>query len=720
MRWALFNYTRKLKFVTLIKYNTMLNTNIIEVILGVSALFVISFLGLTVYLRNPRSYTNRLFLALTIVLDTYVITNFLSLHPPLKTPENQLFWIRVVMSEGSFIGPALFLLVHTFPHEKITLAKKYLVALGAIAVTSAVMSMMDLVFKAIEYPGGMPLPIPGWGMVVFFADFIGLFALSFIVLILKYRRTFGEEKLRHLHLLLGVLVSFSLMGISSTIAVAILKNSAFVFLSPIYPVILSSFIAYAIIKHRFLDIQPIIARTVSYLFLIVIIAAVYILALFLGTVFIAKTDINLPTAVISAVVALVAALTFQPLQALIRKLTDKIFFKGLYNSEQLLADLMQVMSETLDLDVLTQQLLSALIKEMRLTKAAFIILDDHNIIDVKSIGYDSHALVMSPLEGLIHKELRVGMRSFIFQDLTDEGVKALFRQYGVEILIPIKVDKKEVAILVAGPKAAGDIYSKRDINFIEVLASEAGIAIQNATLFSDLKKASESKSRFISVVSHQLRTPVSGIRWSLEMLKQEPIAKKEREEFLGNAYQGVVFLSEQLDDILTALDIYDRKIFIKKEDCNLTTICNNIVLEFMTAIKTKQLAIDYAIDPDAHLVQADPIKLEKVMKILIKNAIVYSPNGGRIKISSRFDDKNNRRKTVVSISDEGIGIAEDERDHVFEQFFRSDKARTALPNGLGLGTFIAQAFIKAQGGDMWFFSKGRNQGADFHFSLPVD
>ncbi|MEK7560434.1 MAG: ATP-binding protein [Patescibacteria group bacterium] len=227
----------------------------IEILLGVLALTATSALGAIIHIRNPKSWTHRLFLLLAIAIDFYIIVNFLSLHPPRQTPDDQLFWIRAVMFVTSFIGPILVLLVHTFPGHRITMRRRFIALLLFLMIASAAASLMPFVFQSIHYPEGEPIPVPGPGMPVFFLDFIGLFILSFIILILKHRRAQGEEKMKLRHLLAGVIASFSLMGISTVIFVVILRTSAFVFLGPIFPVILITFIAYAIVKHNLFSIQ---------------------------------------------------------------------------------------------------------------------------------------------------------------------------------------------------------------------------------------------------------------------------------------------------------------------------------------------------------------------------------------------------------------------------------------------------------------------------------
>ncbi|MDP3735083.1 MAG: ATP-binding protein [bacterium] len=226
-----------------------------ELLLGALAFSTAGLLGLVVFLRDRKSATHQLFFVLAVLIEAYIVVNFVSLHPPRTTPESQLFWIRMVMFVVSYIGPTLLLLVTTFPAKRIRLSWRLLVPVGMLMVASAAASLLPFVFSSIHYPEGEPIPIPGPGIFVFAADFVGLFILSFVVLLVRYRRAVGPERSMLNYLFWGVVVSFSLMAIFAFLFVVVIKTSAFVFLGPIFPVILMASIAYAIVRHRMFNIR---------------------------------------------------------------------------------------------------------------------------------------------------------------------------------------------------------------------------------------------------------------------------------------------------------------------------------------------------------------------------------------------------------------------------------------------------------------------------------
>ncbi|MBI4066982.1 hypothetical protein HY407_01260, partial [Candidatus Gottesmanbacteria bacterium] len=360
---------------------------LIEVIIGAITVILNTYLGFLVYFKGKKSWTDRLFFFLTLVLSSYVIVNYLSLHPPRNTPEDQLFWIRVVMAVFSFLGPTLFLLIHTFPKENITIGKKYLVIISLILAAAVSASLSPYVFTHMEYPNGQPVPVPGPAIPIIFLDFAGLFVLSFILLIYKYIKSEGREKVQYSFFLMGITSTFTLMILSTFISVVVFKYSGLVFMGPTFALLLVGFITYAIVKHRFLDIRLVVARAVSFTLLIGILGllSAFLFAV-LSSLFVTST-LEPRTITISTVLALFMAATFQSFRRFIEKITDKIFYKDRYNTRNLLYGMALIMASTLKLEDLTHQMLKELITKMKITRGAFILKEEDVIYNVAQEGF---------------------------------------------------------------------------------------------------------------------------------------------------------------------------------------------------------------------------------------------------------------------------------------------------------------------------------------------
>ncbi|GEM_PF-755371 len=692
--------------------------SIAELSLSAVAFLAVTYITFAVWLRNPKSWTNRLFLLLGGILALYVPINYLSLNPPQGTPENQLFWIRVVMFLASIKGPALLLLAHTFPSEKILMPVRYLGILAISAIVGAAASLSPLVFEGVQYIDGQPLPIPGPGVILFLLNFGGSVILSFVILRFKYARSSGMERAKIYDFLIGILLTFILIIVATLFSIFIFQSSFAVFLGPIFPVILMAAIAHAVVKHKFLDIQPIIARAVSYFFLIVAMAVIYSSILFVTANVVVGYKFDIYNLFLGITLAIGIAISFQFLQAGIRKITDRVFFKGLYNFDELLAKLTQAMIAKIDLDELTKSLLEILTREMRVTKAAFLIIENHAIREVRGVGYREQDFMENSLESLLHDARSKSIRLIVFDELQDGLLKETFRKNDVMVAIPICSGDKEVALLILGPKSAGDLYSKKDLMLLEIFASESGIVIENAQLYENLKFALEAKSQFISVVSHQMRTPISAIRWSLELLQNKKITSAKRLEFMRNAYHNSIFLTEQLDDVLTALAIQDKGISVELEFCDLGSVTSELLVSFRHEIEKKNIDVKFNLGVRVASAMCDLPKIKKIIQVLLKNAIAYTKVGGRVEVSSEERIIGGKPNFLIAVTDTGIGLSSDEKEKIFGKFFRGETARLMLPDGMGLGMFIARAFVAAHGGRIWAESEGRDKGSTFYFAIP--
>ncbi|MEK7146996.1 MAG: histidine kinase dimerization/phospho-acceptor domain-containing protein, partial [Patescibacteria group bacterium] len=633
----------------------------IEIIVAAIAMVSYIYLGLAVYIRDPKSWTNRLFFLLSLVFITYDIVNPISLHPLEKTPDNQLFWIRMVMFTVSFIGPLIFLLVHTFPRKKISLDKKYLIGIILLNIATAAASLSPLIFESIDYPNGTPTPNPGSGVFLYFLDFPGLILLSIILLISKYRRSIGKEKEQLYYFLIGVFATFSLMAISTFILVAVLKTPAGVFLGHTSPLILSLFIAYAIAKNQFLDIKPAIAKAVSYIFVLIAIAFIYVAVLLLGINLLFGYKIPVENLVLYTVITAVGALSFQPIHKLTRKLTDKIFFKGAYLTEELLTRVGHIISGTIDLEILTTVILRIILKEMRVSKGAFLIIDEHKIINIKQIGFIDHQLSAQQMELLFHYIPLYKL--FIFEELEEGELKDFFRKNDIMLALPIRVETNEVAILALGPKLSGEIYSKQDIDFLSIFSSQAGVAIQNAKSYAllqqfsqelekrveertkELKNAQEKelakakevnrlKDEFVFIAAHELQTPVTVIRGFLDLVSEaQSKFPKDIQDYLNSMKNASANLSQLISDLLEIARSEADTIKIEVEPINTGSCLKDEIKKFRETAGKRGIKINVKMPKKSPKIMADLVKTKEVVTNLLSNAVKYNKENGIIDVS---------------------------------------------------------------------------------------
>src|SRR3989344_3931956 len=259
-------------------------------------------LGLFTYYKKPKSSTNRLLAFLAVQISVWAVLNYLSLHA--ATEAATLFWIRIDMLPGAPMGPTLYLLVNSFPNRGLSISKSKLTAIALLVILTMVLAVSPYMFTAAIFEDKNIHAVPGPAIAVFMLNFIGFSLLAFINLVRKLKKSSGLERAQIRYLLFGILATFTLIATTDLLGVVVLKSSFFVPFGPLYSLILIGSISYSIVKHRFLDIRLVVARTVAYTLLILLLGFIYGMGLFAAGKLLTTTRASFNDIVISTILAL--------------------------------------------------------------------------------------------------------------------------------------------------------------------------------------------------------------------------------------------------------------------------------------------------------------------------------------------------------------------------------------------------------------------------------
>jgi len=235
-------------------------------------------------------------------------------------------------------------------------------------------------------------------------------------------------------------------------------------------------------------------------------------------------------------------------------------------------------------------------------------------------------------------------------------------------------------------------------------------------MVEQITRLNKMKSEFVSVASHQLRTPLSAIRWETELLlckfRKEKVNGKQRAS-IENINTLSNKMTRLINDLLDVARIDQGRLIIKKMPVNLATITKEALSGSSALIQEKKIEITFS-DKKVPLVFGDPEKLRMVVENLIGNAIKYTTNHGKIEVKIIRKGEF----VIFSIKDNGVGIPLEQHGRVFDKFFRSDNIVKYQTEGTGLGLYIAKNIIEQLGGDIWFDSV-EGLGSIFSFSIPL-
>lgn len=254
------------------------------------------------------------------------------------------------------------------------------------------------------------------------------------------------------------------------------------------------------------------------------------------------------------------------------------------------------------------------------------------------------------------------------------------------------------------------------------LHDDTGEVEQTIVIVRDISRHKEleaRKSEFISIATHELRTPITAIKGYLSLLDRQAGSLTEKQRhYLSQASQANDRLVRLAEDLLQVVHVEENRLRFVLRPVSLLALSRKVVSEYKSKAKHKGIGLKILPPSCPTVIAADPVRLEQVVANLVDNAIKYSQNGSvELSYSQAEDDVTKERQVILQIKDEGIGIPEKELPHIFDKFHRcSNGSRSEA--GTGLGLFIVKSFMEKQGGNISVRSQ-LNRGSTFVLSFPA-
>jgi signal transduction histidine kinase len=234
--------------------------------------------------------------------------------------------------------------------------------------------------------------------------------------------------------------------------------------------------------------------------------------------------------------------------------------------------------------------------------------------------------------------------------------------------------------------------------------------------FEKLAEANRMKSEFISIVSHQLRAPLSNLAWVIELLMSGRLGKIEEQQF--EYFKILKENSDRMKDLVKDLLIVSRiesaRFSLKKEEFSLEELTKEIIKEFEPFAKASNCEIEFSFEENLPKIYGDRYQIRQVIENLLDNAIRYTKGKGKVKIKI----KKEKNFVHFEIEDNGVGIPKEDQKFIFQKFFRASNVLKYKTQGTGLGLYISKAIIERSGGKIGFKSK-EGVGSTFWFKLPI-
>jgi signal transduction histidine kinase len=277
----------------------------------------------------------------------------------------------------------------------------------------------------------------------------------------------------------------------------------------------------------------------------------------------------------------------------------------------------------------------------------------------------------------------------------------------VWIAVPVPGDLSFVALRDHGP-----LFNDEERDVTVNFAYQIGIASDNARLFEAQQEALQVKDQFLSIVSHELRTPLTTMKGYAQLLTRKLKDEPESQRWAASIDAQIGRLSRLVDDLLDVTRFSRGQFELRRKETALAPILEETVSRFRIISPQHTVRVLH-VDPELKGVW-DRDRLEQVLNNLVGNAIKYSPDGGEVIVTARREGDS----ALVSVRDEGIGISQEDRDQLFDRFYRASAERRGGATGLGLGLYVTRRVVEAHGGTVGVESE-LGKGSTFYFTLPL-
>lgn len=682
------------------------------------------FLSVIVVLRNPSDRNRWLLLLFNAAVGWWIVSYIFA-----DMPSNlSLFWNKMVFINALVMSYAGYLLIASMARR---LGKATVVAGLVLLTWSSVVLFTPLIVQDIA-PRLVDGALQGYNIVrgpgyfLYVASLL-VTSLSLIGFIFRLSRKARGRFKNQLRIIMSGFLGMLIAGVTTGVVLPILLSSSapanYSFLSAF--LIMAAFM-YSIVQQRLFDIRLAITRTVAYLLALLAVTVFYAFAIFgIADVFFHNTDGTLGTRIYYTVAALVVAATFRPLQQLFTRITRRLFFRDTYLTQEVLSRLTALLVRTVDLKLLTQESAAILQDALKVEK-----------LDIITKRPGNHDALLTSLA-------RVSTWPIVVDELAyqDRSVAEKLIEQKISLVSRLKTSQGVVGYITCGGKLRGDALTSQDIELISVASDELAVAVQNALRFEEISRFNltlkeevgdatsqlrasnrklhmldEAKDEFISMASHQLRTPLTSVKGYLSMVLEGDAGSitAEQRKLLQEAYgssQRMVYL---IGDFLNLSRLQTGKFVLEITPVNLARLVGDEVNQLQATAARRGVTLEFHAPSDFPEVPLDDSKIRQVIMNLIDNAIFYSrPNSVvAIELTSHGHDVS------LHVRDAGIGVPASERHHLFTKFYRATNARKVRPDGTGIGLYMAKKVVTAHGGSIIFETK-ENHGSTFGFKLPL-
>ncbi len=692
-------------------FDLTLTTSFISLFQILVSIFILSQ-GIIVIIQNPYSNSNRSFFFFQFCMFLWMIGMGLGYFS--TNDFYTLIFLKIGFIAVSTIPMSTYIFSSYFRSEK---PKDSFVIIGTLTtLLVAINIILDNPFfikGIIHYDWGNYMLIgPGSVLsILLFAFFMFLFGRNLHDSYIK------AERRKKWYLLAFISGMLSFLGIVDFLP-------GYGLWMPIHPPgfifvgVLASFMGYFMIRYNLADIKLVLGRAIGHAFTIGILAVIYILLF----VFLLPGNKTTTDFIFYVTFFILGIYLFNLFIRGGKKLADEIFNKDQKNFEIKIDKFEKQLYHFENLDKFSKEIFDFIEDSLRIENPFFLIINEKDkswsIIKPSGLKIESQKIPMQ-YKGAIKMSAEEDMgpidveEIYNFNEIIKEAISLSKENKGI-MLVPLVTRSNIIGFLVFGKQLTKQSFSFKEKEALKYLASAVSISWENVRLFENIERENRIKMDFITIASHQLRTPLTRLKWALEMMSSKPNLENDIKNIVSELATSTDNMISMVGQLLGVAE-FEKGEIIETSKFLIYPVINEVLSKKEGEANTKGVSIKIENKEKETEVVFSKHSLIIIVETLIDNAIQYTKKGGNVNISIH---KTNKDTVEVQIADNGIGIPKDEQNNIFNKFFRGNNATSIRPDGTGLGLYYAKLLTEKQGGDI-YFSSNEGEGSVFHIILPA-
>ncbi|MFC1583435.1 ATP-binding protein [Candidatus Neomarinimicrobiota bacterium] len=689
------------------------------------------FLGILALIQRPDDKAAHCFHWLSVSVGVMIMSTWASYVIP---PWGVGYMVQILDLLANAAIPVFFVAFSfEFPRKKADGG-------GRVIIPLFLVSMGFLFWMVLSFVQSLNPPIIAehTRFLVAFKSFRWFFSACLIFGVINLLHSYfaaGEEverrKLRWVILGLGLgPLGFILLWVIPYIVLnrALIAPEIVLLISAIAPITFTI----SIVRYQVMDIDLIFNRGTVYFIVLGALLAIY--AMVVGTIAFTVGTFTVRASVIaSGVAATIVALLFEPTRRFSQNLVDRTFFRVRYNYREALGRFGEEVSRCVDEVGLADILVSRADELLRPERIGFYQIERSGSEAVLLAHKDGKRLTAPGIAAEIAERVRGRTTPLALDEKLESGRphesmdEELSQRAGIVLAFGMQSEKGDPrGVLVLGAKKSGARFNLEDIDLLNSVVTQAELAINRIRVQKKLvleraetqrlEELSEAKSYFVSSVSHELKTPLTSIRMFAEMLRtHKDIAPEKSQEYL-EIIEGE---SERLSAVIgNVLDFAKVERGIKEydfADIDLNELVSQVMKSMQYQFKMHEFEVQVDQAAGGVRIHADGEAVIECVTNLLSNAMKYSYERKEIRVATFIRDEFGG----VEVEDQGIGISEEEQEHIFDPFYRSKEDTTPSTAGVGLGLALVKHTMDAHGGKVWVRSEP-GRGSTFSLLFPLE